>query len=91
VTQSSRDAIRQQRVRAAVERGEAQQAAVGLRDELRASIRIRLEGIEQRAQFRLARKRRVVEGEIALDQLDERPTIFESGRANKHVASLASH
>ena len=85
------DAISEERVVTGVQRGETQQAPVGFSDELRPSIRMLVEPIEQRPQFRLARKCRVVEGEIALDQLHQRNTIFEAGRANSHRASLASH
>src|SRR5207302_852986 len=45
------DAIREQCVVAAVERGKAQQTVVGLGHELRASIRMLVEAIEQRAQI----------------------------------------
>ena len=85
------DAISEERVVTGVQRGETQQAPLGFSDELRPSIRIPVERIEERVHFRFARKWPVVEGEVPLDQLDERQAIFESGRTNNHRASLASH
>ena len=58
--------------------------------ELDPESRITREEIQQVLHFRPGGEGRSVEGEIALDQLDQLRTIFRFGRTDDHRASLAS-
>jgi hypothetical protein len=84
------DAIGDQRVETGVEAGEALKPPIRVGDELYAAIRILVDKIEQGRDFRIAWIRGLVEGEVALDQLDQLRAILSFGRTNQHRASLAS-
>jgi len=84
------DAIGNQRIEAGVEAGESLKPPARLGHELHSKPRIPLEEIEQDLHFRTGRKRSLVKGEVAFDQLDQLGAIFAFSRTDHHRASLAS-
>jgi len=84
------DAIGNQRIETGVEAGESLEPPTRVGHELHPAIRILVEEIEQGLDFRIGRKRGLVEGEVAFDQLDQLGAVFAFSRTHHHRASLAS-